>query len=172
MYSRHPEPELPMNSVEDEADCGGELQISERQVAMFADAVNAALLRLQDVDPTDTATALARYTELCEEFLNPSFHSTRDVSWDGFLEQLLDFPLVARQAGVVAELNAIVQDMCSELPRNSPLNPSGISDHSLVLLGMCIHKHGLKLQDFGRRYYRPERLGNPPYPDREIIWSA
>jgi hypothetical protein len=168
----HPEPEFAMTPEDDDMDCEGELHIPDKQVAIFVTTVNAALLRLRDVDPTDTAIALACFSELCEEFLNPSFHPTRDVSWDSFFEQLLDFPLVARQAGAVAELNAIVQNMCSELP-SSPLSPScTLSHHSLLSLGMCIHKHGLKLQDFGRKYYRPERLGNPPYPDKEIIWSS
>jgi hypothetical protein len=158
-----------MTPVEDDTDCEGELHISDKQVEIFSTTVNAVLRRLRDVDPTDTAIALACFSELCEEFLNPSFHSTRDVSWDSFFEQLFYFPVVARQAGAVAELNTIVQNMCSELP-SSPLSPTCISDSS-VLLGMCIHKHGLKLQDFGRKYYRPERLGNPPCPDQEIPLS-
>jgi hypothetical protein len=167
-----PEPEIAMIPAEEDTEIEQELHISEKQVEGFVVTVNGALLRLRDVDPNDTAMALARFSDLCEAFLNPSFHPTRDVSWDWFLEQLLDFPLVARQAGAVAELNAIVHNLCSELPPKAPLSPVCISDDSIVLLGMCIHKHGLKLQDFGRKYYRPERLGNPPYPDREIILSA
>jgi len=172
MALRQPEPEIAMIPVEEDMEIEWGLHISGKQVELFVVTVNGALLRLRDVDPNDTAMALTRFSDLCEAFLNPSFHPKRDVSWDCFLEQLLDFPLVARQAGAVAELNAIVHGLCSELPPKAPLSPVCISDHSVVLLGMCIHNHGLKLQDFGRKYYRPERLGNPPYPDREIIWSA
>jgi len=166
------EPEIAMTQVEEDVESDQEFHLSETQAKLFVVSINGALLKLRDVDPNDTVIALTRFSQLCEKFLNPHFHPTRDVSWDCFFEQLQDFPLAARQAGAVAELDAIIHSLCSELPR-SLLSPTCcLSDSSVVSLGMCIHKHGLKLQDFGRRYYRPERLGNPPYPDEEIIWSA